>query len=220
MKLKPMLIVVSLGWFAGLCGVAMAQDGPDHRLPLVKHQPQHQPHFQFDQRYHHDHYYPPRGYAMRVLPTGSLSIQFGGGQYFFQGGVWFRPSGGRFIVSLPPFGIGVPILPPSYATLWIGGAPYYYANGVYYTTLAGQGYTVVAPPPGAATAQPLPPAPAPVPAPDPIIYPRNGQSTAQTETDRQECNRWATTQPSAMADASVFQRAVAACMDGRGYTTR
>lgn len=46
------------------------------------------------------------------------------------------------------------------------------------------------------------------------------QSAAQTETDRQECSRWATTQPRAMADASVFQHAVAACMDGRGYTTR
>ena len=56
--------------------------------------------------------------------------------------------------------------------------------------------------------------------PDPIIYPRNGQSAAQTEADRQECNRWATTQPSAVADASVFQRAVEACMDGRGYTMK
>ena len=26
-----------------------------------------------------------------------------------------------------------------------------------------------------------------------IIYPRSGQSAAQTEADRQECNRWATT---------------------------
>lgn len=57
-------------------------------------------------------------------------------------------------------------------------------------------------------------------APEPIIYPRNGQSAQQTEADRQECNRWATTQPSAMADSSVFNRATEACMDGRGYTLR
>lgn len=56
--------------------------------------------------------------------------------------------------------------------------------------------------------------------PDPVFYPRNGQSTAQTEADRQACNRWATTQPSAMADATVFQRATLACMDGRGYSSR
>lgn len=56
--------------------------------------------------------------------------------------------------------------------------------------------------------------------PDPIIYPRNGHSAAQTETDRVACQRWATTQPSPMAEASVFQRAAAACMDGRGYAPR
>jgi hypothetical protein len=173
-----------------------------------------------DERYHHDHYYPPRGYAVPVLPRGSVSIGFGGGNYFFHGGVWFRPFGGRYLVTLPPLGIVVPLLPPAYATLWIGGAPYYYANGVYYAPAPGQGYAVVAPPPGAEAAQPAPPVPAPRPAPDPVIYPRNGQGAAQSEADRQECNRWATTQPSAVADAEVFQRAVAACMDGRGYTVR
>ncbi|WP_457425264.1 hypothetical protein [Roseateles sp. P5_E7] len=69
---------------------------------------------------------------------------------------------------------------------------------------------------------PLPP-PAPVYAPsraEPVIYPRNGQSSAQLEADNRECNRWATTQQAAMADASVFNRAVDACMDGRGYTLR
>lgn len=56
--------------------------------------------------------------------------------------------------------------------------------------------------------------------PDPIFYPRMGQSAVLTEADRQACNRWATTQPTAMAEASVFQRAILACMDGRGYTSR
>jgi len=64
-----------------------------------------------------------------------------------------------------------------------------------------------------------PAAPAPRTA-DPIFYPRNGQGAAQTEADRQDCNRWATTQPNAMNDASIFQRATFACMDGRGYTVR
>jgi len=72
-----------------------------------------------------------------------------------------------------------------------------------------------------------PPAPLPPPAPvytpsraEPVIYPRNGQSNAQLEADTRECNRWATTQQAAMADSSVFNRAVEACMDGRGYTLR
>lgn len=77
---------------------------------------------------------------------------------------------------------------------------------------------VYAPPPA-----PVPPPPAPVYAPSrpaPVIYPRNGQSQELLEADHRECNRWATTQQAAMADASVFNRAVEACMDGRGYTLR
>jgi hypothetical protein len=89
-----------------------------------------------------------------------------------------------------------------------------------YAPSPGQGYVVVAPPAGADTAQPVAAAPAPRALPEPIVYPRAGQSAVQTEADRQECNRWATTQASALADASVFQRSVAACMDGRGYTVR
>ena len=84
---------------------------------------------------------------------------------------------------------------------------------------------VYVPPP---TPQPPPPVvyapPAPVYAapsrPAPVIYPRNGQSQEQIEADQRDCNRWATTQPSAMANGSVFNRAVEACMDGRGYTLR
>lgn len=170
-----------------------------------------------DQRYQHDHYYPHRGQVVPALPRASVSIGFGGGSYFFHGGVWFQPRGGRFVVVVPPRGIVAPALPPAFSTLWIGGLPYYYANDVYYMRAQGPGYVVVAPPPNAELAQPLP---APTPLPDPIIYPRNGQSAEQLEQDRQDCNRWATTQPQAMADAQVFQRATAACMDGRGYTVR
>ncbi len=77
---------------------------------------------------------------------------------------------------------------------------------------------VVAPPSDAGPTSA--PVPAVKPLPDPIFYPRQGQSAAQVEADRQDCNRWATTQPAAMADASVFQRATLACMDARGYTSR
>ena len=56
--------------------------------------------------------------------------------------------------------------------------------------------------------------------PDPVIEPRQGQSAAQTEADRQACNRWATTQADAMADAAVFHRTTIGCMEGRGYSVR
>ena len=100
--------------------------------------------------------------------------------------------------------------PYGYYPYWSSGwGPYYDApvtvapaNGSDQTTRSGQ---------------PVPQASAP---PEPIFYPRNGQSAETTENDRRECNRWATTQPGAMADASIFQRATFACMDGRGYTVR
>ena len=175
---------------------------------------------EFDGRYGHNHYYPSRGYVYGTLPVGAVSVGFGGGNYFFHGGVWFRPYGGRYVVVEPPVGIFLPVLPPDYATVWVGGVPYYYADGVYYNVAPGHGYVVVAPPPGVDTTQTVaPPAPPPV-APDPIFYPRNNQSAAQTEADRRDCNAWATSQPNAMADAKVFQRATDACMDGRGYTVR
>ena len=70
--------------------------------------------------------------------------------------------------------------------------------------------------------QPVPPAPSHAQAQqaEPVIYPSKGQTPEQTEADRQACNRWATSQPSAMADASVFHRATMACLEGRGYTVR
>ena len=89
------------------------------------------------------------------------------------------------------------------------GAPWYpgYAVPVYpaYST-----YPVV----------PVAPEPVARAAPEPVIYPRNGQSASQTEADRQGCDRWAMSQPNAMADASVFHRSTLACMEGRGYTVR
>jgi hypothetical protein len=99
------------------------------------------------------------------------------------------------------------------------GAPYYGYPG--YVVSGDPGYVVVDP---AVTTYTAPavgqPVPAAAHAPDPIFYPRNGQSAAKTETDRQDCNRWATTQAGAMNDASIFQRATFACMEGRGYTVK
>lgn len=174
------------------------------------------PHWVYDTRHHLNHYYPVRGEVVVGLPAGAIAINFGGGRFFFHGGVWFRPNGARFVVVAPPIGVIVPVLPPAYATVWLGGVPYYYANDVYYTPAPG-GYVVTAPPPGVESAPPPPPPSSA--APEPVIYPRNNQSPEQTTADRSACAQWATQQSTGM-DASVFQRAFAACMDGRGYTVR
>jgi hypothetical protein len=113
-------------------------------------------------------------------------------------------------------GVGVGI---GYYGAYYGGyyAPYY---GPYYG-----GYydpQVVVVPSGeshgaASSGQPVPQSSA---AAEPIFYPRNGQSAETTESDRRDCNRWATTQRGAMSEASIFQRATLACMEGRGYTVK
>ncbi len=178
----------------------------------------------FDNRYHHDHYYPAPGYVARQMPRGAVVVGAGPSRYWYHGGIWYRPYGGSYRVVTPAVGLVVPLLPPSYVTLTLGGLPYYYANGTYYRPVP-DGYVVTAAPPDVGTAQvvtapPVPVAVAAPPRPDPIIYPRNGQPPEQLENDRRDCNRWATTQPNAQADTSVFNRAVEACMDGRGYTMK
>lgn len=85
------------------------------------------------------------------------------------------------------------------------GAPLYYP---YYTH-----------PHGYVVAEPVPDLP-PMALPAPVITPRHGQSAAQLEADRRECDRWAVTQPAAMADANVFHRATLACIEQRGYSVR
>ena len=183
-----------------------------------------------DRRYHHDRYYPPRGYVVDAPPRGYHIVRHGGVPYYYYGGIWYRPSGPRFVVVIPPIGVVVPVLPPFYTTIWVGGAPYYYADGTYYAWRAqDNGYAVVAPP-AESDVTTLPP--------DQeqqlYIYPKKGQSEEQQADDRYECHRWAVTQtgfdptqppttgsPSQYAaERADYQRAMKACLDARGYSVR
>lgn len=218
--MKRLLPTLSLAIAAALAAPAHAAP-PDAQHPPRAQPPPPRLHapgvvrgpLHLDQRYRHDHYYPAVGFTVATLPVGSVSVGWRNGSWFFHGGVWFRPVGTRFVVAPPPPGIGVPFLPPAFVSLWIGGVPYYYANGVYYAA-APEGYVVVPPPPGAEVTQGV------VMPPTFIVYPRNGQSSAQSDVDRAACNQWAGSQMGAFADQEVFQRAFEACMDGRGYTVR
>ena len=118
-------------------------------------------HWVFDDRFHHNHYYPAPGYSVAVLPPGNLSIGFASRRFWFQSGVWFERVGPNYVVVRPPPGIVVPVLPPAATTVWVAGAPYYYANDVYYAAAPG-GY-MVANPPMAADAGPPPGAPSGAP---------------------------------------------------------
>ena len=146
--------------------------------------------------------------TLLCLPFGAA--QAGGGRYY---------GGARVVVSPGYYGgwYGGGYRPGYWGGVGVGvtiGAPLYYPYryGPYY-----DGGWVANPAP-MVYAQPVPPA-APM-APVPSIAPRNGQSVEQTEVDRRECDRWALSQPAAMADAQVFHRITLACMDARGYTAR
>jgi len=181
------------------------------------------PHREFrDTRYSHDRSYPAHGQSFRRLPHSSHRVYHHGHHYYYSGGVWYRPYGPYYSVIFPPFGLFVPFLPPYYATVWLGGAPYYYANEVYYAH-QGTGYVTV-PPPKEEVSQ------APPPADELFIYPRLGQSEKQQADDRYACHQWAVsqtgfdpTQPpetQRKGTRTDYQRAMAACLDGRGYTVK
>jgi hypothetical protein len=179
-----------------------------------------------DSRYHHDRSYPMRGHFVNTVPRDHYRAAYGGSRYYFHGGVWYRPEGRRFVITSPAIGLVVPFLPFYYTTIWAGGTPYYYANDVYYNQTP-TGYMVVEPP--KEEVQQTPPSEGQL-----FIYPRNGQSEQKQATDRYECHRWAVsqtgydpTQPAA-ADTNTqknqtrpdYQRAMGACLDGRGYTVK
>jgi hypothetical protein len=193
-----------------------------------------------DARYNHGRYYAPVGTVTRALPADYRPYYHGGAPYYFSGGVWYAPRAGGFVVVTPPVGLVISVLPPYYSTVWIGGVPYYYADNVYYSYQPDQGGYVVAPPPddsgqGAPPPDGADPNQQPQAAPqapsDFIIYPKNGQTPDQQAADKYECHSWAKgqtgfdpTQPNGGVTSgdpdrahSNYDRAMSACLQGRGY---
>jgi hypothetical protein len=186
----------------------------------------------YDHRYNHNHYYPSRGYVVGSIrgPRYVVTDRYRH-RYFYSGGVWYAPRGPRFVVVGPPLGVFVPILPSYYSTIWVGGSPYYYANDSYYVWRERErAYEVVGKPDdnGASASTQAPPS-------DEIfVYPKNGQSSEQTAKDRYECHRWASGETGfdpTVAGGGVpneqngskrddYNRAMAACLEGRGYSVK
>jgi hypothetical protein len=199
------------------------------RAPRGGRAPEH-----MDGRFAHNRYYPDRGSFVAGVPGRPVVFDRPGGRFYYSGGIWYRGYGPRFVVVGAPVGLFVPVLPPFYTTVWFGGVPYYYANDTYYMWSAAQnGYEVVDPPgdPGGASAQ----APQPPPQGDDLyIYPQNNQSPEQQASDKYECHKWAASQtgfdptqsgggvpPDQLAGKrSDYQRAMRACLEGRGYSAR
>jgi len=170
---------------ANLCALPLAQAqerrrveerrGEERRVEERREERFASPHWVYDARYNHGHYYPSVGYSLLTLPGTRLAVNFGARHLFFNAGVWFEPvRTGGYVVVPAPLGAVVPVLPPAYATVPVPGGTYYYANETYYAPTRG-GFVVVAPPPGAtayveqpapyaqtAPQQPAPPPPGPM----------------------------------------------------------
>ena len=186
--------------------------------------------YHLDSRYHHNYYYPPVGHPITKLPPSHYNVYYGGTRYYYGGGTWYRPYGGTYIVVRPPIGVYVPFLPAYYTTIWFGGIPYYYANSVYYVWDANRAsYVVTDPPPGINTDQSPP-----VVTDELYVYPKNGQSEQQQANDRYACHTWSVQQtgydptqpPTNLSQDELntkrlnYQRAIRACLEGRGYSVR
>lgn len=183
-----------------------------------------------DSRYQHNRSYPARGQSFRSIPRDHRVVMHDHSRYYSSHGVWYRSHRGRYSVVAPPFGLFIPFLPLYYTTIWMQGIPYYYANDTYYTPTEG-GYMVVEPPQDDASQTPPP-------TDDStesklFIYPRKGQSEEQQANDRYECQKWSVDQTNydptnisgipadqIMQKRSDYQRAMAACLDARGYTAK
>jgi len=151
---------------------------------------------------------------------------WGGG--YWHGGFW------PHCYFNPGFSWFLPVLPFGYATFWWGGMPYYYWNNLYYTWSPGDyGYVVTDPPPVAGgegdSSYDGAPQQGISSGSDVYLYPRNGQSDAQTQNDRYECHSWAVSQTGfdptrssqqGSGSAADYRRAMIACLDARGYSAR
>jgi hypothetical protein len=155
---------------------------------------------------------------------------------WWRGGFWPRVWWGA---NFPWFLTAIPAIA---ATYWWDSIPYYYYNDVYYTyDPSANGYVVTTPPPAedqagadASSGQPDPnanytnPPPGNYPAPPAggpaggglYAYPKNGQSDEQQSADRQECEQWANGQTGSNSSGNSpdYQRALTACLQGRGYS--
>jgi hypothetical protein len=154
------------------------------------------------------------GHAVGGGPYGGYH---GGGYGFYGPWGWGGLGLGLYFASLPLY----------YSTVWWGGVPYYYADDTYYRWNGTVNQYETVTPPAELLQQSGGQSPA---AADLIAYPKDGQSEQQQGKDRYECHRWAADKtgfdPTQVVSApppgkrSDYNRAQAACLEGRGYSVK
>ena len=151
---------------------------------------------------------PPIGVVVPVLPPAYATVWVGNAPYYYANDTYYVQSpGGYTVVAPPPSNVIVEQPPPNVVVQPVPQAVQ----------------------PAPAPVQQLPPATVAQGPDNVFIYPKNGQGEQQQATDRYECHRWAVSQtgfdPTLSAGASPqkhtdYQRALGACLEGRGYTVK
>ena len=176
----------------------------------------------------HVWFYPGFAWYVPVLPWGYATYWWGGMPYYYSNSLYYTwsPTDNGYVVTDPPPADGG-------GSADAGVAPY-----DQYTPPPAPNYDQSAPPPQSydqsapppqSYGQSAPPSQYAAPAgagAQLYLYPRNGQSDAQTQNDRYECHSWAVNQTgydptrSSQGDPTEYRRAMIACLDARGYTAR
>jgi hypothetical protein len=166
---------------------------------------------------------PPR--VVNSLPRGYRDYNYNGNRYYYSGGSWYRPWGSSYLSIGVPYGLFVTTLPGAYSSFWYGGSRYFYADDTYYTyEPVRRGYVVSRSPYGGDEEE----------SSDTnygdelFIYPAKGQTEQQQADDRYECHSWAVGETHYdpidddydAKEREGYQRAVTACLTGRGYTVK
>ena len=212
-----------------------------HRPPRHDHRHHHRPNYRLYKRHKYIYYWTPWyntwflapiywpyhriGFTLEILPSPYIRIVVGGLPYYYASGTFYRPYRSGYIVVAAPIGAVVTTLPPGYIAFSVGLSTYYFANDAYYVWDEPRDAFVVVPKPeGAehaieeATRGRL------------YAYPKHGQSAEQQAKDRYECHRWAVSesdvdptleeQDYTDTERRDYKRAIAACLEGRGYAVK
>jgi len=227
---KMMILLLSLfGFMSTQVYADRNKNYPDNKKYQQNFKQKIPKNYRFDSRYQHDHYYPSTGFRLKRLPSSYFEIQFRSRPYYYNRGIWYLRAGSQFVVTIPPIGIVVPFLPNFYTTLWISGVPYYYANNVYYVWQPDRNGYIVTNPPKDINEEETRPLVEQL-----FIYPKQEQNEKQQADDRFQCHQWSVAQtnydpsepPENMKQSELsvkyenYQKAMKACLEGRGYSVR
>lgn len=91
---------------------------------------------------------PRHNSVVNVAPSTSISVSFGGINFRYNNGVYYRPYQNTYMVTPAPIGIRVHYLPREHRVFNLYNRPYHYYNGAYYE-YQNNDYVVVPPPIGA-----------------------------------------------------------------------